>query len=162
MMEAISRAAALRQEFDRSFADPPLIDVAAREDLLAIRLAAQEFAIRLSEIAGLFADKKITPVPSANPALLGITGFRGAIMPVYDLQSLLGLAAGRSRWLVIAADAPVAFAFETFERQLRVTPHAITPQKEHGKHSFARDFVRTDNVLRPIIGLSSVLDAIPT
>jgi len=75
MMETISRAAALRQEFDRSFADPPLIDVAAKEDLLAIRLATQEFAIRLSEIAGLFADKKITPVPSANSALLGITGF---------------------------------------------------------------------------------------
>jgi chemotaxis signal transduction protein len=162
MMETISSAAALRQEFDRSFADPALIDVAAKEDLLAIRLATQEFAIRLSEIAGLFADKKITPVPSANSALLGMAGFRGAIMPVYDLQSLLGLTAGRSRWLVIAADAPVAFAFEIFERQLRVSPQAITPQKEHAKQSFARDFVRAGNILRPIIQLSSVLDAILT
>jgi chemotaxis signal transduction protein len=162
-MEAMSRAAAMRQEFDRSFADPVLADVSAREDLLAIRLAAQDFAIRVSEIAGLFADKKITPVPNANAALLGIAGFRGAIMPVYDLQSLLGFAAGRmSRWLAIAANAPVAFSFETFAGRLQVSPHEITSQRGQAKHSFARDFVQIEKVMRPIIQLSSVLDAIMT
>jgi chemotaxis signal transduction protein len=163
MMHAVSRATALRREFDRSFIEPPHVDGATKEDLLAIRLSAQDFAIRLSDIAGLFADKKITPVPSANAALLGIAGFRGAIVPVYDLQSLLGVAASRtSRWLVIAAGAPVAFSFETFGGWLRVLPHAITPQRSHMKHSFTRDFVRTDNVLRPIVQLSSVLDALTT
>jgi chemotaxis signal transduction protein len=163
LMQAISRAAALRQEFDQSFADPVLAGTAAQEDLLAIRLAAQEFALRLSEIAGLFADKKITAVPSANAALLGIAGFRGAIMPVYDLQSLLGLAAGRtSRWLAIAARAPVAFSFEAFVGRLQVSPHEITSQRGQAKHSFARDFVQIENVMRPIIQLSSVLDAIMT
>jgi chemotaxis signal transduction protein len=163
MTDAMSRAAALRREFDRSFIEPPHAEVAATEDLLAIRMAAQDFAIKLSEIAGLFADKKIAPVPSANAALLGIAGFRGAIVPVYDLQSLLGLAESRSsRWLVIAAKAPVAFSFESFEGRLRVLPDAITPQKSHAKHGFTRDLVRTENVLRPIIQLSSVLDALAT
>jgi purine-binding chemotaxis protein CheW len=163
MMDAVSRATALRREFDRSFIEPPRVDVGTKEDLLAVRLGAQDFAIRLLEIAGLFADKKITPVPSANAAMLGIAGFRGAIVPVYDLQNLLGLAASRtSRWLVIAAGAPVAFSFEAFEGWLRVLPHAIMPQKSQKKHSFTRDFVRTDNVLRPIVQLSSVLDALTT
>ena len=162
-MDAVSRAAALRREFDRSFTEPPHVDVGTKEDLLAVRLSAQDFVIRLSEIAGLFVDKKITPVPSANAAMLGIAGFRGAIVPVYDLQSLLGLAASRTaRWLVIAAGAPVAFSFETFEGWLRILPRAIVPQKSQMKHSFTRDFVRTDNVLRPIVQLSLVLDALTT
>ena len=116
MMEAASsvteRAAELRREFDRSFANPPLAEYAVMHDLLAIRLSAKGFAIRLSEIAGLFADKKITRVPGANAALLGIAGFRGTIVPVYDLQSLLDHSAGpMSRWLIVAAAAPVAFSF---------------------------------------------------
>src|SRR5882757_7001907 len=124
MIETVSRVAQraqeLRRDFDRSFADPPRADTAAQEDLLAIRLGAQGFAMRLSEIAGLFADKKVTRVPSANSALLGIAGFRGAIVPVYDLQTLLGHSDGQTpRWLVIAAAAPVALAFTTFESQLR-------------------------------------------
>jgi chemotaxis signal transduction protein len=163
MTDTVSRASVLRREFDRSFVDPPHVDVADKENLLAIRLAAQNFAIRLSEIAGLFADKKITPLPSAKAALLGIAGFRGSIVPVYDLQSLLGLGASQmSRWLVVAAGAPVAFSFEKFEGWLRVLPHAMTPQKSQVKHSFTRDFVRTENVLRPIIQLSSVLDVLTT
>jgi chemotaxis signal transduction protein len=165
MMETASRvterAAELRHDFDRSFANPPAADSVAKEELLAIRMVAQGFALRLAEIAGLFADKKITHVPATNPALLGIVGFRGSIVPVYDLQSLLGHSAGQTpRWLVLAAAAPVAFSFEAFEGQLRVSPHAITPQKAPAKHGFTKDFVRTESVLRPIIQLSSVLDAI--
>ena len=160
-MDTVTRAAALRREFDRSFIEAPPVDVVLKEDLLAIRLAGQDFAIRLAEIAGLFADKKVVPVPSTNAALLGIAGFRGAIVPVYDLQSLLGLAASRTwRWLVIAAQAPVAFSFEKFEGRLRVLPDAITPQKSDAKPGFTRDFVRTENVLRPIIQLSSVVEGL--
>ena len=82
---------------------------------------------------------------------------------MYDLQSLLGLGASQmSRWLVVAAGLPVAFTFEAFEGWLRVLPHAMTPQKSQVKHGFTRDFVRTENVLRPIIQLSLVLDVLTT
>ena len=156
------RAAELRRNFDRSFAEPPSIVKSAIEDLLAIRLRAQHFVVRVSEIAGLFADKKITRVPGADASQLGIAGFRGSIVPVYDLQSLLGLSRSETpRWLVIAAAAPVALAFETFEGQLRVSPDAIRPQQSQSQtHSCTKDFVQTAGVLRPIVHLPSVLDAI--
>jgi purine-binding chemotaxis protein CheW len=167
MMEAVSRtaerAAELRRDFDRNFAAAPDAQGAAKLDLLAIRLGSQGFALRLAEVAGLFADKKITRVPGANAALLGIAGFRGSIAPVYDLQGMLGLAAGQKpRWLVIAAAAPVAFAFAAFDGQLRVSPAAITPQQANAQRGFAKNFVQDDGTLRPIIELSSVLDAIKT
>ena len=155
------RAAQLRRDFDSSFANPPPAAGETRQDLLAIRLGTRRFAIRLSEIAGLYADKKITPVPGAAAGMLGIAGFRGSILPVYDLQGLLDLSSGAvSRWLVVAAGAPVAFSFEAFEEQLRVSPGAIKRERAQAKSSFTKEFIQTDGVLRPIIRLSAVLEAV--
>jgi purine-binding chemotaxis protein CheW len=83
------RAAAMRLAFDRSFAEPLRPATEAVENLLAIRIGTQAYALRLAEVAGLFADRKVTPVPGGDAALVGIAGFRGAIVPVYGLHTLL-------------------------------------------------------------------------
>jgi chemotaxis signal transduction protein len=158
LQSVAGRATKLQLEFDRSFASPFRTDTTTEEHLLAVRLGGRSFAIRLSEITGLFRDKRITPVPGANAALLGIAGFRGSILPVYDLQSLIGQSRSKAcRWLVIAAAAPVALAFEAFEGQLRVPIETIVPQQSH---DFTRDHVQTPNLVRPIFHLPTVLDAI--
>jgi chemotaxis signal transduction protein len=167
MIETVSqltqRAAELRREFDRSFANPPSVEESAKQDLLAIRLGEQPVALRLSDIAGLFADKKITPVPGAGQFLLGIAGFRGAIAPVYDLQRLLGYPASRTlRWLAIAATVPVAFAFTAFDGRLRIATADVKPQQRHDMAGLTSGVVRTDGVLRPIVEISRVLKAIQT
>jgi chemotaxis signal transduction protein len=167
LMEAAAhiskRAAELRRDFDRGFADPPFVVSETRQDLLAIRLGTRRLGIRLSEIAGLFADKKITPVPGAATGMLGIAGFRGSILPVYDLRSLLDLSNSEvPRWLVVAAAAPVAFAFEAFEEQIRVPADSIKREQDQAKSSFTREFIQTEGVLRPIIELSSLLEVVMT
>jgi chemotaxis signal transduction protein len=158
------RAAELRLAFDRAFAEPVQLDTTFKEDLLVVRIEAQAFAIRQSEITGLFADRKVTPVPGSHAALRGIAGFRGTIVPVYDLQILLGSAsASTPRWLVIAAAAPVALAFAAFEGQLRVARDAILPQPSRAEvRGFAREFVGARNFVGPILHLPSVLDALKT
>ena len=167
MIEAASqmaqRVAELRREFDRSFSEPPLGGKSASHDLLAVRLDQEHFALHLSDIGGLFADKKIAPVPGASGALLGIAGFRGAIAPVYDLQHLLGCPAVRDpRWLVMAASASVGFAFAAFDGQLRVPASSITPQQNGDTQLLTSGVVRHDGILRPIIELSRALKAIQT
>jgi chemotaxis signal transduction protein len=144
------RAATLRLAFGSGFAEPVRRAAGAAVDLLAIRAGAEAYALRLSEIAGLFADRKITSVPGSDPALLGIAGFRGAIVPVLRLATLLGhSAAGTPRWLVITAAEPVALAFESFEAQLRI-PRGET-------RSFAQEFLRSAEFVGPILHLPSVL-----
>jgi chemotaxis signal transduction protein len=155
------RAAELRRDFDRGFANPPSVEESAKQDLLAIRLGEQPVALRLSDIAGLFADKKITPVPGAGQFLLGMAGFRGAIAPVYDLQRLLGYPASRAlRWLVVAATVPVAFAFTAFDGRLRIATTAVAPQQQHDLPGLTGGVVKTDGILRPIVEISRVLKAI--
>jgi purine-binding chemotaxis protein CheW len=160
----LNRAAELRREFDRAFAEPIQLGQTRTEDFLAIRMGGQPCAIRLSEISGLFADKKITRVPGGHAALRGIAGFRGAMLPVYDLQMLIGRGGSQApRWLVIGKAAPVALAFDGFERQLRVSPEAIMPQSARaGMQTCARDYLHTPDFSGPIIDLAAVFGVIKT
>jgi chemotaxis signal transduction protein len=166
MTDALSalsqRAAELRSAFDRAFATPPRGKAAVEQDLIAIRVATQPCAIRLAEVTGLFADRKIIRVPGSNAALLGIAGFRGALMPVYSLRALLGHSDAQTvRWLVIAAAAPVALAFDAFEGHLRASADAILPQQSHEQmRGYAGEFIRVADVIRPVIHLPSVIGAL--
>ena len=156
------RAAQLRRDFDRAFAEPIRVDTTEEEDLLGIRVGEQACAIRLSEIAGVHMGKKVTRVPGSHAALWGIAGFRGSLLPVYDLQVLLGYdRAVAPRWLVIAAAAPIALAFATFDGRLRVARREILPRtKQTGMTQYARDVVRTANGIRPILHLPSILETL--
>lgn len=155
------REAELRTAFDRLFAAPSRADVAAKLDLLAIRVGAEPCAIRLSDVTGLFADRSITPVPGGNPALLGIAGFRGALVPVYSLRALLGHSGPQAqRWLVVAAAAPLALAFDVFEGHLRAAADAILPQQSTKRGGYANEFIRTPDAVRSVLHLPSVIGAL--
>ena len=166
MTEAIeglsTRAAELRTAFDRAFAAPPRGDVEARQDLLAIRIGAEAYAVKLAEVRGLFADRKFTRVPGGDAALLGIAGFRGALVPVYSLAIVLGHAATQApRWLVVAATAPVALAFEAFEGHVRAD--AVLPRQSPAPaRGHAVEFIRSEGLVRPVLHLPSVIDALGT
>jgi purine-binding chemotaxis protein CheW len=156
------RAADMRSSFDAAFAAPRRPEVGVKTDLLAVRAGDEAYAIRLSEVGGLFSVRKITRVPGGHAALLGIAGFRGALVPVYNLRAALGLAGTRTpRWLVLAAAAPVALAFDVFEGHLRVPADAITPQQSQAASRFyAPDFIRTEAAVRPVLHLDALIGAL--
>ena len=141
-------AETLRRRFDESFAAPPGSNPQSVEDLLAIRIGADPYVLRLSQIAGLSAGLKIAPVPSPIASLLGIVGVRGLMAPIYDLGALLGYArAAEPRWTVfVRAPQTVGFAFETFESHLQVPVASV-----------AGETVRAAGALRPIIDMPSVV-----
>jgi chemotaxis signal transduction protein len=156
------RAAQLRRDFDRAFAQPIQVDTTEEEDLLGIRVGGQACAIRLSEIASVHVGKKVTRVPGSHAALCGIAGLRGSLLPVYDLQQLLGHARAEApRWLVIAAAAPMGLAFATFDGCLRVPLRDVLLQaKQADAMQYTHDVVRTAAGIRPILHLPSILEAL--
>lgn len=119
--------AALRAEFDEVFARAPAPGGAAPDKLLLVRAGAHPYALRLAQIGGLYAGRRIMPLPSALPALLGVSGFRGQIAPVYDLAALLGQAAAAApRWLLLVRCAqPLALAFDAFDGHCAAAPGHI-------------------------------------
>ena len=160
------KVAALRHAFDRAFAAAPDPEAAPVENLVAVRLSNDPFAIRLSDISGLFADKAVVPLPASAPALLGVAGFRGSIVPVFSLPALLGYAEdGALRWLVLAGAAGgarrVGLAFDRFEGHLQVPQSAIaTDEKGERQRRFVKEIIRTPDGVRPLIHMASVIEAI--
>lgn len=113
----------LRREFDNTFAAPQGGRSAARESLIALRVAGQPFAVRTLQITGVANRRRIVPVPTRVPGLLGIAALRGALLPVYDLAALLGLPAAGSAgaWLLLTSrDTPVGFIFDEFEGRIEI------------------------------------------
>ncbi len=159
----IERSTELRRAFDRAFAEAPVTRATELDDLLDIRVGLDPYAIRLDQVTGVFADKPVTPLPGSFPELLGIAGFRGAIVPVYDLRTLLGYARGGSqRWLILTAgETRIALAFDQFEGHTRVARTAIAAEggAETQRHH-VREVVRTADFVRPIVHLPSILEAI--
>jgi purine-binding chemotaxis protein CheW len=155
------RAAELRRTFDRSFVEVRHFEAVATEDFLSIHVGGDPYVLRLAEIGGLFVDKKVTGLPSSVVELKGIAGFRGAMLPVYDLGALLGYPLTNGmRWMVRAADAPVALAFDAFDGHFRFSRDAVA---SHGDSSFSEhihEIVRGDNRTRSIIHLPSVIAAV--
>lgn len=156
-----SQAEELARAFDADFARAAVVRSADSEDLLAIRVGGDPYALVHSELGGLFADKAVTPLPGAAPGLLGISGFRGVVVPVYDLRTVIGGAAAGEplRWLVTAAAASVALAFDRFEAFLRVPREAIASHAG-GATGHVRRAVRHAGELRPILDLASIVAAI--
>jgi chemotaxis signal transduction protein len=155
-----TRAALLRDEFDRSFAEPIGTFVPATQDFLALSVDGLGFALRLTEIAGLHVDRKVTRMPSSDPALLGIAGFRGLVLPVYGIGAVLGRP-GTSvpRWLIVARPGAVALAFDGFDGYHRVGADAVGAAPSGGaEQPFIRDFVAIGSIARPILYLPSILE----
>jgi chemotaxis signal transduction protein len=149
---AADKVGAMRDAFDRSFAEPPRGRIEEVENLLAIRVAGHAYALRVAEVASLAADRKIVAVPSAAHGLLGVAGIRGVIVPVYGLAALLGLAdtASPPRWLALCgAHKPVGLAFHHLDRYLSL------PSDQR-----VADVVRTPGGLVPLIDIPSILAAI--
>ena len=153
--------AELRQAFDRSFAEAPSVDGSAVYDLLDLRFGPARYALRVSELAALIADVRITPVSTPIPELLGIVAIRGAVLPVYDLGAILGHPAEPTlRWMAVAAgDAPVGLAFAQLEGHLRVRDGAVGAGGRSGA-SHVREVVHFETGVRSIVSIVSVLDAI--
>lgn len=160
-------AGTLRRRFDEAFAAPASSMTEPLEDLLAIRIGSNPYALRLSEIAGLYVGVKIVPVPSPVAQLLGIVGIRGMMVPIYDLAALLRCPPeANSRWFILArAPQPVGFAFETFESHLQVSQASLAGGNGEdpgtgGTVQNMRGTVCAAGALRPIIHLASMLEMI--
>jgi chemotaxis signal transduction protein len=155
--------AALRKDFDRTFAAAPVTVEDTRESVLLIQAGGDPYALRLPQVAALFADKRVTWLPGSVPELLGVVAVRGAILPVYDLGALLGYPASTApRWFVTASAAPggVALAFDRFDGHRRVAREEISDARAESHTRHVREVVRVDGSARPLVDVSSVVDAI--
>ncbi len=166
-----SAAASLREEFDRCFATLP-VPLEPTEELLAIRVGGDSYALRLREVAEISAGHPVSRLPSTTPHLLGLAGLRthraGVVVPVFSLASLLGAAGGADapRWLALCdAQEPFALAFDFFEGHLRLPAAALHPDVPGAARRFTSGLARAPSanggfIDRTLINLSLIAAAL--
>lgn len=163
-LETSQKARELRRSFERSFGLPRLSAKAASEDLVLIRISGRRYALRMAELRGLHPGCRITPLPSADPALLGIVGIRGQLVPTYSLPALLGGGeqSNETHWLVICGcpGAALALAFDEFTGSVRVSESDLfMPPASETLPPYIAQLARIGHDVCYVISTGSILQA---
>lgn len=159
MSDHLLSAEELREAFDRSFAEPRAIADEAFDDFLLIRVSSRAYAVEVRELAGLYTDRLVVPLPSPSPELRGLTALRGKLAPVYDLGLLLNRAPlEQPRWLFVARERTVAFSFDALMAHARV-------QRKPGEHAAlqaaqASSTVEVRGSAYPVLSIALLLEAL--
>lgn len=161
-VDATKPAGRLHEEFDRSFATPFAETRIEVEQILAIRLKGDLHGLRVREIDGVERAASIVPLRADSPGLLGLSGYRGAILPVYDLGALLGYEEAREapRWLFLCGKGdPIALAVVEFAGYVTVPATAF-----HAPHGSPRRhverFARIGDAVGAIVSVPSIVRGI--
>lgn len=153
----------LRRAFDETFAAPIVHQPDDLATLIAIRVAGQAFALHATEITTLAKRGRIVPVPSRVPELLGLAGIRGAVVPVYDLGLLLGLAerAREPQWfVVIHHEAKLALAVNEIEGLVEIRKTDLFTDETSQSRGQVRQLARIGADTRAVVDVAAVVKTI--
>jgi chemotaxis signal transduction protein len=121
-------------------------------------------AVRVLETAGIMAARPIVAVPSPRRELLGVSGIRGAVVPIYSLARLLGRADDAApRWIVLAAAGAerIGLAVATLERHLVVPAAQVRPAAQPGPvQGHAPELLSGEAGGTPVLSVPSLVRAI--
>jgi chemotaxis signal transduction protein len=154
----------LRREFDQGFASVPSETAKGLEDVLLVRVCGDGYALRTSELRGVLAVSKLTPLPASDPALLGLVSVRGLLVPVFGLPRLLGYEPTPEpvRWLSLAGtEEPVALAFHALTGFRKLPASAFsTAGASAERGGDQRVTVNFDGEVRVVIGVPALVRSI--
>jgi chemotaxis signal transduction protein len=157
------KVAELRLAFDRAFASPAARATDDTDDMLAVRIAGDPYALRVSEMSGLATGKKIAFLPSRRPSVVGIAGVRGSLLVVHSLSALLGYGLHPSpcTWLALSSgDEPVGLGFDDLEGFLRVRRADVHAADSAEAKPYVGDMARIAGGTRPVVSIRSVIETL--
>lgn len=157
-------AGQLRREFDLGFAAAPGEVGEPEVGLLTLRVRGVACAVRLADLSGVVSTPQVISVPSDANGLLGLSGVRGRLVPVFDLGALLGHAPCEEplRWLVMCGSGQgLALAVNDIEHHLSVPVSALrSSESSPSLEQLADQLVDSDSGLLPVINLARLLAAL--
>lgn len=159
-MTMSDRVQALRDAFDRTFAEAPSGGTQRGEIALAIRIADDAYALPLApHIATVVKVPRIVPLPGGSAQQLGVAGVRGTLAIVFSLPELLGYGrTGEPAWLATLTGKPnAALAFDRIEGQIDLAAHPLARGTTTGGRRHVAGVIGTSPP-RALIDISSILE----
>jgi chemotaxis signal transduction protein len=115
---SMSRSAQrLREQFDASFAHPPVERAEQSQSMIFVRARQSRLALRAEHVAKLLRTPAVTRLPTPMASLRGLSVSSGRLIALYDLAALLGHgAASVLPWAVLCqAESQIALGFEELD-----------------------------------------------
>ena len=154
-------AQGMRRAFDESFAAPAVAPPTDLQDYLAIRVGNGHYALKTSDLSALGVSRTVVALPTSVPALMGIAGVQGQLVPVYRLGQLLGHEADpQERWwlAIVGLEQPMGLAIEELEGHLRAaTADVHTPVSEGESRRYLSKALRVGAEIRYIVDVQSIV-----
>lgn len=112
-------------------------------EAVTFALANEVYAIESRYVVEVFRLGELSPLPGAKPPVFGVTAWRGELLTILDLRTVLGLRVTAlndlSRMLVLGADRPVFGILADAVRDLvtlpasevRQLPEGVGPKREY-------------------------------
>ena len=134
-------------------------------ELISFRIGAQEFCVDIMEVREIRGWTPATALPQAPPFVRGVINLRGAVLPIVDLGSRLGLGAAdpTARHVIIVAQVQnqvVGLLVDAVSDILTVTDDMIQPTPDVASEmvrTFVRGLLAIDGRMVSFISLDRVL-----
>jgi purine-binding chemotaxis protein CheW len=117
-------------------------------EMLSFLLGNEEYVVEVDRVREVLTPREITPVPHTSKYFLGVCSLRGAVMPIIDLNSRLGLAASerdeKSRIIVVSLgqDDQVGLFVDRVRGVVRFSPSAVQPAPETVEQGAGAEFLK--------------------
>lgn len=86
-----ARARVILEARARELAKPPVVIAEGTTEMMVFRLAGERCAVAAHWLHDVARGAQLAPLPGAEPPVTAIAAWRGMLLPVVDLGSLLGL-----------------------------------------------------------------------
>ena len=154
------RVGALKTAFDGTFAVPAQPPAVGAQRVLLLTVGGTPCVVAVEECAGVVPAGAIVRLPSTMSAFRGLTTVRGAVLPVYDLATLLGLEPHpvARPWLLLAAGLhPVALVADSVDGYASV-PASVVVTAAAASH--ALNVVTIEGTARRLVALERIVKSI--
>ncbi|MBA4794392.1 MAG: chemotaxis protein CheW [Phenylobacterium sp.] len=140
-------------------------NIAAGAELITVVVGGQQFAMDIQKVREIRGWTTSTPLPKAPDYVLGMINLRGAVLPVLNLATRLGLPASEAKAssVVIVVDLggrTVGLLVDAVCDILAVTEGQVQPAPSIGggaAQTLAYGMITTEEGITTLIDLSGVL-----
>ncbi|WP_152045526.1 chemotaxis protein CheW [Aureimonas psammosilenae] len=141
------------------------IDSNVAEELIAFRIAEQEFCVDIQSVREIRGFAAATPLPHAPSFVTGVINLRGTVLPIIDLAARLGFGkiqpTARSVIIVVRVNQQlVGLLVDAVSDILTVTDEILQPTPDVGSElakSFVKGVMAIEGRMISLIALDGVL-----
>jgi purine-binding chemotaxis protein CheW len=135
------------------------------QELIAFRIAGQEFAIDVLSIREIRGFTPATPLPQAPAFVRGVINLRGTVLPIVDLAARLGYPAAEptSRYAIIVVEIGrqlIGLLVEGVSDIISVAGERVQPTPDVGSElskRFLKGVVAIEGRLLSLLALEDIL-----